>query len=126
MSDTPDLWLTKPCATPGCPNLVHYQAAWSDISHFCLACWKSHPLPETGSERRRYQTARRAFFLHTMNDPQAPEFIRLWLAQEIRRRGPEGYWRSPPGARLVQRLTGLDTPENFRWQIENPPDQETR
>lgn len=43
-------WLHKPCATPGCPNEVHYKEDWDHPPSYCKSCKEN--APRAGSFQR--------------------------------------------------------------------------
>lgn len=74
------------------------------------------PKSKEGVHGYRYQKARKEFMIRSLSDPSVGKHIKGWIAQEIRRSGKSGYWKSPPGYDVGHRTPGIDKASNLRWE----------
>jgi len=73
-------------------------------------------LATEGQHGAMFEMAKKAFKLQSIEDPNAPKYIKGWLSQEINHFSRFGYIRNPPGFQVGHRIKGVDDPNKFGWE----------
>jgi len=73
-------------------------------------------LATEGQHGAMFEMAKKAFKLQSIEDPNAPRYIKGWLLQEKNNFSRFGYIRNPPGFQVGHRIKGVDDPKKFGWE----------